>query len=116
MKLQLAVNPQIPIELIRNTEITEHLTGGGQRWAYSRYKQHGYGLKFIEDLPATGAGSFASIEGVYETCGLNLPFFYHPITCTDLTEMPIFVHTAGYSFSVDGKNARPGTWKLEEEL
>lgn len=116
MKMQLAVNPQIPIGIIRNTEITELLTGGGQRWSYEKYKQHGYDLSFIEDMPATGAGSFASIEQVYEARGYSLPFFFHNITCADATDTPLFVHATNYSFNIDGKNARPGTWTLEEEL
>jgi hypothetical protein len=115
MKMQFHVNPQIPIELIRNVETTELITGGGQRWSYENYKQRGYGLNFKEDFSPSGAGSFASLDDMYYNLGNSLPFFFHLLP-TDTNDPPLFVHNVSYDFSIDGKDKRPGRWTVEEEI
>jgi hypothetical protein len=115
-RYELPFNPQIPISLLDNEEIGQLLTSGGQKWSYVEKRTRGYRMSFIEDVtPAM----YASLEEIYLDRS-SKPFFIHlkPTDCgSSYTYDPVMlVHTTEFSFSIDGKDKRPGTWTIEEEL
>lgn len=115
MRLELARNPQIPMGLIRTKNTTDAITVGGQQWSYENYTKHGYDLKFIENFMASGDGMYASLEALYDNRGMDKPFLFD-LKPGDSNTPPVFVHTTNWDFSIDGKDARPGNWSIEQEL
>jgi hypothetical protein len=114
---ELPYNAQVPISLLDNETIGQLLTSGGQKWTYVEKRKKGYEMTFVEDVtPAM----YASLEEIYDDRGNSLPFFIHlkPTDCGDpySYESVLLAHTTEFSFSIDGKDKRPGIWTVEEEL
>ncbi len=111
MKTQLTHNPQIPIDIINERNTTVLNVAGGQRWSYENYAKKGYRLNFIDDVTPE---QYASMEAVFTSKGLGKPFFFH-LKPGDTNDPVLFVHTDDFSFSIDGKDKRPGNWVIVEE-
>ena len=119
MRTELDVNPQIPIDILYNHNVTSMQTAGGQKWTYNNYTQRGYTFKFITDFSLS---NYETLRAVFADRGYGKPFFFHlkPYTCNaSLYADPddlLFAHFEEWSFSIDGKDARPGTVTILEEL
>ena len=119
MRTELDVNPQIPIEILYNKNVTSMKTAGGQRWSYNNYTQRGYTFKFITDFTLS---YYETLRAVFADRGYDKPFFFHlkPYNCnatlySDPDDL-MFAHFEEWSFAIDGKDARPGTVTVLEEL
>jgi len=111
-RVQLDTNPQIPIKIIDKKSTTMLQTGGGQIWSYEDYNSRGYEMKFIVDhFPE----SYWDVVQLFQSRGYEKPFFFH-LAPQDPNDSVFLAHTEKFSFSIDGKDARPGTWVVEEEL
>ena len=114
--IELDYNPQNPMEIIIESINEEKKTSGGQNWNYPFYKRRGYALDFSTDFSPT---AYDVLKEIYEEKGKRKPFFFYlkPTDCLSSYsyDSGYLAHFDEWSFSIDGKDARPGRITIIEE-
>jgi len=111
LRLELGRNPQIPIKILDDMDSLVLGTAGGQKLAYRNYYRRGYDLSFIVDFNPT---MYGALKEMHDNRGFCRPYFFRLQFCSD-NEDVLFGKTTAFDFSIDGKDMRPGTWKIIEE-
>lgn len=107
---QVPYNPVIPIKMFNELNIDYIQTPGDNTRNYRKYMRKGWEFNFIEDNDRI---SYASLEGLWESKGFDIPFFLCPQPST-YPEDILYVRIETFDFHVDSRDSRPGIMAVKE--